>query len=81
MKVAEVLKLGEEMLKLLQDSCIKVNYVQYLGMYEEYVERVKTEKKSYVVTCLSEKYHVSERQVYYIVDKLGRDCNFGAVEK
>ena len=81
MKVIEVTKLGREILEILQNSCIKVNYVRYINMYDEYIERVKTEKNSYVVRCLSEKYGVSERQVYYIIKKLDQDCKFGAVEK
>lgn len=79
MKVVEIVKLGREMLELLQKSSIKVNYVNYLGMYEEYVSR-KSEKKSYVVYCLSQKYGISERHVYYVIKKFEEDCNFCSSE-
>ena len=79
MKVVEIVKLGREMLELLQKSSIKVNYVNYLGMYEEYVSR-KSEKKSYVVYCLSQKYGISERQVYNVIRKFEKDCKIGSLE-
>lgn len=69
------------MLDLLQKSGIKVNHVKYLRMYEEYVNRVKNkEKKSYVVMCLSEKYNISERQVYYLIKTFEKDCKISALE-
>ena len=81
MKVGEIVKLGKEMLELLQNSGIKVSYVKYLRMYEEYQKRMKKhEKKSYVVMCLSDKYKISERNVYNIIKLFEQDCKFGAVE-
>ena len=81
MKVIEILKLGRNFLEMLQKSCIKLEDVRYLEMYEEYVRMVNEGlKKSHIVARLVEVYHVSERQIYYIVKKFSQDCNIGAVE-
>ena len=76
MKVAEILKLGQNWLALLQNSCIKIDDLRYLEMYEDYVRMAEAGgKKSYVIATLVEMYHVSERQVYYVVKKFSQDCN------
>ena len=81
MKVVEILKLGRIWLELLQKSCIKVDDVRFLSLYDDYKRHVKGgEKVSYVARLLSEKYDVSERQVYYIIKKLNKDCNLSAME-
>ena len=81
MKVIEILKLSRIALEILQKSCVKIDDVRYIEMYEEYL-RMQCEgyKKTYIVACLVEKYHVSERQVYYILNKFASDCNSLAVE-
>lgn len=81
MKVVEIMKLGQKWLELLQKSCIKLEDIRYLEMYEEYVSMVeKGLKKSHIVATLVEAYHVSERQIYYIVKKFSQDCTIAAVE-
>ena len=81
MKVVEILKLGQKWLEMLQKSCIKMEDVRYLEMYDEYVRMVEEGlKKSHIVARLVEVYHVSERQIYYIVKKFSQDCKVGAVE-
>lgn len=37
------------------------------------------EKVTYIVTVLSERYHVSERKVYSLVKRFGQNCKVGAV--
>ena len=37
------------------------------------------EKVTYIVTVLSERYHVSERKVYSLVKRFGQHCTLGAV--
>ena len=79
MKVVEILKLGQIWLKLLQKSCIKIDDLQYLPMYDDYNRLVKKGyKKSYAILHLSEKYGVSERQVYYLLKKFSSDCTICA---
>lgn len=79
MKVVEVLKLGKEMLKTLQESCIKIDDYKYVEMYEEYKRIIDSGgKTSYAVTILSERYGISERKVYYLIRRLSKDCTIGA---
>lgn len=50
MKVIEILKLGRGMMKVLQESCIKMEDYKYIEMYEEYKEIVESGgKTSYAV--------------------------------
>lgn len=80
MKVIEILKLGRGMMKVLQESCIKMEDYKYIEMYEEYKEIVKSGgKTSYAVAVLAEQYGISERKVYYLLRKLSKDCTIGAV--
>ena len=79
MKVVEVLKLGKEMLKTLQESCIKIGDYKYVEMYEEYKSIIDSGgKTSYAVTILSERYGISERKVYYLIRRLSKDCTIVA---
>ena len=79
MKVIEIMKLGRIFLDLLQKACIKLEDTRHIEMYDEYV-RMKQEgcKKSYIIATLVDLYHVSERQIYYIIKKFESDCNFCA---
>ena len=79
MKVVEILKLGHIWLELLQKSCVKVSDVRYIGLYEEYIDIVsKGNKKSYAIAHLAEKYGISERQVYYLIGRFGKECKICA---
>lgn len=80
MKVVEIMKLGKNFLELLQKSCVRVDDLQFVDLYDEYVAMTEGgEKSTYAVSLLSERYSISERQVYYLVKKLGADCKIGAV--
>ena len=75
MKVIEILKLSRNWLEMLQKACIKIEDVRFLEMYEEYLRMMEEGfKKAYVVARLVEMFHVSERQVYYIIRKFEQDC-------
>lgn len=80
MKVYEVMRLNEKTLEILQKSCIRIDDVRYMQMYTDY-ERMKAAggKMSYIISALVESYHVSERQVYYVVKKFSQDCTICAV--
>lgn len=79
MKVIEILKLGRIFLDLLQKSCVRMDDLRFVAMYDEYCGIVgKGGKTSYAVAYLSEKYHVSERKVYYLIRKFGADCKIDA---
>lgn len=75
MKVVELLKIGKILLETLQESCIKSGDVKYLDMYDEYVCMVnRGNKTSYISSVLSNKYGISERQFFYLIKRLSKDC-------
>ena len=79
MKVVEIIRLSKSILETLQNSCIKIDDIRYLQMYDEYVSLInERHKKSYVVALLSDKYKVSERQVYYVIQKFSKECKIRA---
>ena len=80
MKVIEILKLSEKIIDLLQNSCVKMSDVRYIALYDEYREIVsRGGKKTYAVAKLSNKYKISERQVFYIIKRFSKDCKICAV--
>ena len=65
MKVIEILKIGEKILKMLQESCIKIDDVRYIELYDEYARAIKDGARvSGVVYTLAQKYGISERRVF-----------------
>lgn len=65
MKVIEIINFNRELLKKLQEAGVRLEDVQYVELYSEYMYRTSQgEKVSYVVAVLSEKYSVSERTIY-----------------
>jgi len=53
--------------------------IRYLPMYDEYQRMVKAGcKKSYAIATLVDVFHISERQVYYVVKKFSQDCKVDA---
>ena len=68
------------MINRLQEFGAKPDDCQYIDLYREYQKmREGGEKVTYIVTVLSERYHVSERKVYSLVKRFGRNCTVGAV--
>ena len=79
MKVIEVMKISRSIIETLQNSCIKVEDIRYVPMYDEYQRMVKAGcKKSYAIATLVDVFHISERQVYYMVKKFSQDCKVDA---
>ena len=82
MKVYEIVKLSQEILNVLQNSCINMGDCAYIGMYEEYESLVADGcKRSMVVSYLSKKYFISERRIYYLIKKYRSECKIGAPQK
>lgn len=80
MKVWEIVICSKEMLNILQKSCMSMDDCKYVGMYEEYVKLVGDgARKARVAAYLAKKYCMSERRVYYLLKKFGKDCKIGAV--
>lgn len=75
MKVIEIINFNRELLKKLQEAGVRLEDVQYVELYSEYMYRTgQGEKVSYVVAVLSEKYSVSERTIYALVKRFRIAC-------
>lgn len=80
MKIIEILKLNQGLLKVLQDIGIKVEDVRYIELYNDYIFLLeKGEKVTYIVAVLSARYTISERKVYGLLKRIQMDCNLPAV--
>lgn len=74
MKVYELLAFNKELLKRIHLAGLRTDDYKYVDLYNEYIERLNTgDKVTYIVAILATKYDVSERQVYNIVHKFGRE--------
>lgn len=77
MKVYELLTFNRELLRRIHRAGIRTDDYRYADLYAEYEQRLAAgEKVTYIVACLSAKYGVSERQVYNLLGKFGREVNY-----
>lgn len=75
MTIYELLKFIGEPLERLTNAGIKTGDYKYIALYEDYRKARETgEKVCYIVAVLAERYGVSERTVYDIVKRFGKDC-------
>lgn len=80
MTVFEILSFNRELLNRLFSTGVKANDYIYVDLYNDYMQMRDTGyKMTYIVAMLSDKYHVSERQVYSVIGRLGKDCKSSAV--
>ena len=76
MKVFEILNFNREPLKRLQQAGIRIEDVEYIDLCNDYrVMLGGGEKVSYIVATLADRYHVSERKVYTLIKRYGRECS------
>ena len=74
MKVAELVKISMEALKMMSNSGIKIEDWQHIEMYEEYMDmRKNCEKFRYIMAYLAEKYKTSESTIKRVVKRLSRE--------
>ena len=77
MKVKELIKIGQIIMKSLHERGIKMEDYQHLPMVEEYdIMKNMGEKTTYIIAHLSAKYNICERKVYKIIGKMILDCTF-----
>lgn len=80
MKVFEILSFNRELLNRLFSTGMKANDYIYVDLYSDYLQmRSNGNKMTYVVAVLSEKYAISERKVYSVINRLGKDCKDSTV--
>lgn len=77
MKIYELLDFNKELLKRLCFAGIKPEDYRYADLFAEY-ERMcgDGEKKTYIVATLAEKYGISERKVYSVIQHLSQELNY-----
>jgi hypothetical protein len=74
MKTFELLSIHEPLLRKLFESGINAEDYKYAPLYREFLAMQEAgDKVTYAVMILSEKYAVSERTVYKILDKFKRE--------
>lgn len=82
MKLYELLDFNKELLKRLCSAGIKPEGYKYADLFADY-ERLNREgeKKTYIVAMLADKYGISERKVYSVINHLSQelDCKCRAV--
>lgn len=73
MKVADLLKIGGEMLKLLSKYDVKIDDYRFAELYFEYERRCKNrEKYIVIITELAGLYGISQSTVERIIRRLRR---------
>ena len=73
MKVIEILKLSESLLKAMSSFDLRQNDWKYIAMYEEYRSlRDRGIKYAYVLAELSDKYGISESTLKRIVKRFSK---------
>lgn len=68
----EIIKLNEQLFRLLNDNGIDTKDLNYLPMVEEFRKmKSKKHKVNNIVAYLSNKYGITERGIYKIVKRFG----------
>ena len=71
MTIFEAISFNRELLERLSSVGISPDDCKYVDLFKEYNNLVgQGEKVSYAVAVLSEKYGISERQVYKIIKRM-----------
>lgn len=77
MKVYELLRFNRELLRRIHHAGIRPDDYKFADLYTEYEERISSgEKVTYIVATLATKYGVSERQIYNLLGKFGREVSY-----
>ena len=80
MKIIDVLKFNRELIKRLRIVGIRLEDEQFVDLYTDYtVMRQGSEKVSYIVAVLADRYVISERTVYSLIKRFSSECNLFAV--
>jgi hypothetical protein len=80
MKVFEIMFFNKELFVRLQKSGIRIEDSQYIDLFSEYLEmRRKDEKVTYIVAYLADKYEISVRKVYDLINRMQMDCKIDVV--
>ena len=73
MEIAEIVRLGRELLKMMSEYDVRIEDWKYLRLYEEYkAMRSKNVKYRFVISELALTHNISRSKVERIVRRLGR---------
>lgn len=68
---AELVEFNKELFQRLKRAGIRLEDAKYCDLYRDYVEMSRTEpSRKVVLLSLAEKYGISDRQVYNIINHL-----------
>jgi hypothetical protein len=68
---AEIIEFNKELLQRLKEAGVKLEDYRYCDLYRDYTEMSRTERNRKVVfLTLAERYGISDRQVYNIVNHM-----------
>lgn len=68
---AEIINFNKELLQKLKEAGVKLDDYRYCDLYRDYVEMSRTERNRKVVfLTLAQRYGISDRQVYNIVNHM-----------
>lgn len=74
MRVHEALRLCLPLLQRLRDNGVRLEDIDYIPMYEEYLTmKDRGEKITYIMSFISDKYKVSERTLYRTFSSLNKE--------
>ena len=80
MKLYEIIAFNREILNRFDRIGIRPEDYKSLALYTDYqTMKARREKMTYIVAVLAERYKISERKVYAIIARLGKDCTESAV--
>lgn len=76
MKLYELLDFNKELLKRLCSAGIKPEDYKYADLFADYDHLTrKGEKKTYIVATLADRYGISERKVYSVINHLSQELD------
>ena len=73
MKAYVLLLINKSILEKMNRASLRIEDLKYIEMYQEYERLCKEYKATYVVCSLADKYNVSERTVYRLVDRFSKE--------
>ena len=70
---AEIIEFNKELLQKLKDAGVRLDDYKYCDLYRDYVEMSgKTKNRKVIMLTLAERYGITDRQVYNIVNHMQR---------
>lgn len=68
---AEIIEFNKELLQRLKEAGVKLEDYRYCDLYRDYAEMSRTERnRKAVFLTLAQRYNISDRQVYNIVNHM-----------